>query len=187
MQKIIQIIFGIALAAIIVAIFVPVSWFALDPTVEVSLARLVSQRFAGQVSGDPDSVEFRVDVNVTPYGGDVCIDRAPSQSLEGGGFVWSLSPGSSADAIRIDDAAVTSLGPVLPQDVPGADGRFWIPDGVTRTFSLKVRATTLAKSASVGVRLDQIRWRSWPGSPARVLALSPDTFATDLVTGLSVR
>lgn len=180
--------FGIALVAVIFALFVPVGWFSPDPTVEVSLARLFSQKLVGQVPGDSDSAEFRVELKVTPRGGDIYIDAAPSQSPDGGGgFVWSLSPDSSAGGIRADGAVVTPSGPTLPLDGVGATRCFQVPDGVTRGFSLNVRVSALADNVAAGLRVDALRWRPSPSSSPRILRLDPDEFQSDLISGLSVR
>lgn len=189
MQKIAQVFFGILLAGVVAAIFVPLDWLGVSsaPMVDVEHVRTFSTRTVAE-PGDADEAALRIDFAVSPRGGDIYVEGFAPDDLNVGP-AWSLSPDSTPDRVRVEAAVVSVHGKIYPSDtLAPAAARYLVRDGEKRIFSLTVLVRAIAGNASTGVQLRSIRWRAASDlDRRRRVALDPDDFTTDLVIGLYVR
>jgi hypothetical protein len=149
-------------------------------------------RTNGSVSGDADSVEFKITFEVTAEGDDIYVDGdafAASTATSGtDGVAWSTSTDSSTGTSSLT-AIVTAADGYKSSDSSASGNKYFkVSDGNSRTFTLTVSIPAGADNTAAGVVINGFKWNTTAQDVmSNAYTVDLEDFRTDVVTGLYIR
>lgn len=150
-------------------------------------------RTNGSVSGDADSVEFKITFEVTAEGDDIYVDgdtvagvSSPTTGTDG--VAWSTSTDSTTGTGSLTAIVTAADGYKSSDSSAGSNKYFKVSDGNSRTFTLTVSIPAGADNTTAGVVINGFKWDTTAqDSMTNLYTVDLEDFRTDVVTGLYIR
>lgn len=149
-------------------------------------------RTNGSVSGDADSVEFKITFEVTAEGDDIYVDGdtyiASTATSGTDGVAWSTSTDSTTGTSSVA-AIVTAADGYKSSDSSASGNKYFkVADGNSRTFTLTVSIPAGADNTTAGVVINGFKWDTTAQDVmSNAYTVDLEDFRTDVVTGLYIR
>lgn len=149
-------------------------------------------RTNGSVTGDADSVEFKITFEVTAEGDDIYVDGdtfiAGTATSGTDGVAWSTSTDSTTGTSSLAAIVTAADGYKSSDSSTSGNKYFKVSDGNSRTFTLTVSIPAGADNTTAGVVINGFKWdTSASDVMANAYTVDLESFRTDDITGLYIR